>query len=252
MSADAKVYNDQKGRVYDFGAGKFRSVTAVLDCLPQKEWGFAIQKHGEQNPEYEWEDYKDDATIVGTYLHFRIGAELAHEAGLPLPMFEPEEPLPEKTYYKKGVGYNRRDMYEISLTYWEDFKRDMRPKVVGTGVERLVYHPSGYAGRVDLVLSLDPQKNMNRKHLKIKDTITKDDVWLVDIKSSRKYDNSYAAQVWAYAQAWNYLFPFSLVNRMAVLRLNGETGWEFVETKGNKMIWESAMKAAAGKGALFK
>jgi len=192
----------------------------------------------------------NDATLCGTYLHFRIGAELSREAGLPIPLFEPKAPLPTSSYCKKGEWYNRRDLFDVSLSYWEDFKRVMNP--LALGVERAVHHPSGYAGRVDLVLSLrtDGKKLVGREFKC--DRINEKDIWLVDIKSSRLMSDEYYAQVWAYAQAWNYLFPRRKVNRIAILRLNGETGWEFVETNGNKLLWESAMGSAKQKGVLFQ
>jgi hypothetical protein len=156
---------------------------------------------------------------------------------------------------KKGVKYYRHELFEIMLSYWDDFLRITNPMIVGTGLERFLRHSSGYAGRVDCVMTIDPEvykKEVGRCRQNFKiNAPKKNDIWLIDLKTSRNLSDSHHAQVWAYKQAWDEMFPEQTVTRMAILKMNGETGWEMKESTGNEKMWHDAMKIARRRGILF-
>ena len=256
LEPDEITYDDI-GRVYWIGGEPHYSVTSILGLIEDKSWlSGARQGHIKRNPDYTWHDYTSDAMLLGTYLHYQIGAELAIDRGLPIPEFEPERLIPDRTYKAPDFEYyNRRECFEVAMSFWEDFKVITHPTVYSTGIERFLYHSTGYAGRVDCVLQFDVKRWMKemvlfKRNFNLLSPPRAEDVWLVDLKSSKSIYDEYPAQVWAYFQAWNERFPRFRCNRMAILRFNGETGWEFTETRGDKITWDRAMKVARDRGIL--
>jgi len=262
LEPDCPTWDDHGGRVYQYRQQKYRSVTSVLKCLEEPGiWEKRGRPFNERNEifDYTFDEYKDDAALAGSYFHYRAGCDLARPAGLPLPKFEPTRPIPEVNWINnKGEMLNRVETFLIAMKYWRIFKSICHPRAVGTGVERFVYHPSGYGGRVDSVMSLDVEHWRSRvwqygDHFNFLDkngSFRQDDVWLVDFKTSREIQPEHHAQVWAYFKAWNYLMPVKC-NRIAILRCNGETGWEFTETAGDPVLWDKAMEEAQTKQILF-
>lgn len=250
---------DKHGRVYEVNSTKYRSVTSILKTIEKMPWmKRAAEKHNERNPDYPWKQYTNDAMHVGTMLHYRIGKELALENSLPIPEFESSRPIPFRSYINnKGEKHERREGFQVMLSYWEDFKEIAKPVIVGTGLERFVWHSTGFAGRVDSVMTFD---NLSvNKALAITPNIQllrpmdehATERWIVDFKSSKAIYETYPAQVWAYKLAWDERFPDLKADRMGVLRMNGETGWQFVEigTEG-AVMWRRAMKTAKQEGIL--
>ena len=93
-------------------------------------------------------------------------------------------------------------------------------QVDGTLYHNELFHTMPFAGTIDTVLDFAGQR------------------WLIDIKSSRKVSDSYAAQVAAYATAWNDTYPDAKVTRLAIARLSkynaGE--WELVTIGGERAM----------------
>lgn len=233
----------QKGkRFYETGGRKFISVTSALSLVESKGWLFGARrayekKHGRDT----WPGYVNNAALLGTYAHYAFGCDLADWCNLPYPEFEPERPLPPE----------RELDFEVIMSLWQDFCNIAYPEVYEVGLEQFVWHSSGYAGRVDSVLKLDhigiqqaiPLYRRNFHILGGPETLSKDDVWLVDFKTSKAIYDTYPAQVWAYKEAYNERTKGAPVNRMAILRING-LGWEFYETPGDPWTWEKAITAA--------
>lgn len=263
MEPDNVTY-DHHGRVYHFAHRKYRSVTSVLKALEDdSRFRFAASKHNKVNPDYPWHIWKDDSALCGDYLHYVVGCDMARECRLPKPPFDIERPFPNIAYIgKKGEERDRFDDYELALGFWDMFKEDVNPHIVGSGLERFVYDDEEeYAGRVDSVMKLDTKKLQEKFeeycqggnfNYALKGKARDGDVWLVDFKSSRAIYDDYPAQVWAYMIAWNKMFPQYKCNRMAILRMNGETGWEFIETFGDPDHWQRALAAAREQGRMFR
>lgn len=239
---DAVTY-DCYGRTYHFKGKEMRSVTTVLKMMEgARIWlRKAKVRHEKRNPHYPWKQYTDDAMLVGTYLHYWIGVDLLErsKSNMPRPEFEPTRPIPDTDYTDvRGRHRNRIDDYEMMIAFWKDFARIANPIILGTGLERFVWHSTGYAGRVDCVLKFDWDFE---RMIRFRDRFVFDEengrprgdlTWLVDLKSSKAVYEDYPAQVWAYKLAWNERVPRYQVERTAVLQMNGETGWEFVEVTG--------------------
>jgi len=245
------------GRTYHWGKKKSPSVTTILDTYFKHDFTGPAYHHNRRNPHYLWTPYTDDAKLVGSYLHYYMGCDLAEEAGIPPPKFDPEGPFPEDAYYftKDGERIDRADAYDLQISFWGDFKRLFRPSVVGTGIERFLWHEEGYAGRVDAVLKFDAENLADNiapfvgDEIKIQNEFRADDVWVIDFKSSKGVYEDYPAQLTAYYNAWNRRMPHQQANRSAVLRINGETGWEFKECS-DPQGWAKALSAARNMGML--
>jgi len=251
------------GRFYEFNGRKHISVTTALKLIADmgRIMNAAKKRHHAMNgDDYPWKQYTSDAMLVGTYLHWRIAVDLADQHGLPYPEFEPKRPIPDITYVawdakrKLALESNRVDEFEAELEMWATFKKVCKPRVVNNGLELFLHHPTGYAGRVDCVLALDPisykeEVTGYRQHFNCNQP-KEGEVWIVDLKSSKAIYEDYPAQVFAYQQAWNHLYPREPATRMGILRMNGVTGWEFYETNGDPATWNKAMAAARKKGLI--
>jgi hypothetical protein len=215
----------------------------------------AKKSHYTRNPKYDWGQYCNDAMMVGTYLHWRIGEELPLENNLPSPEFEPNRPLPDIEYLANdGEVHSRRDDFQVMMSYWYDFKRICAPKIFSTGLERFVWHGTGFAGRLDSIMNIDAEKYRDnvagyREHFQFLSggTPKKNENWLVDFKSSKSVYETYPAQCWAYKIAWEERTN-TKIHRMAILRMNGETGWEFKEVPEDPVTWNKAMNIARRAG----
>ena len=253
-----QVTYDSKGRIYVIGKKRMRSVTSILNLVKgDQPWmKFAEKSHLKRNPGYGWRDYCNDAMMVGTYLHWRIGAELAKENNLPDPEFEPTRPLPDVIYKAKdNEMHSRRDDFQVMMSYWYDFKRICKPTIFSTGLERFVWHSTGFAGRLDSIMNLDVEAFHDNvggfmQHFDFLDengSPKEGENWLVDFKSSKAVYESYPAQCWAYKIAWEERTG-TKIHRLAILRMNGETGWEFKEVPPDPATWNKAMRIARKEG----
>ena len=251
-------------RYYGFEDQSFLSVTSVLELVDDKDFlrvgGPADRSHRSRNPHYPWQNYTDDAALSGEYLHYWITSELARDAGLPSPDFEPERPHPDESYTDKfGTLWSREENWHTMIEMWDEFQAAVGLEIHGVGVEQFLTHWSGYAGRVDLVCKMDKDRFRNwigKRRFDRDVEITSDgffqdnDVWVIDIKSSKAIYDTYPAQVGAYLRAWNWTFPEAPANRMAVLRFNAETGVEFYESDGDEALWNRAMAKAVNLGLI--
>lgn len=241
-----KHFNSRGKRWYHVPDNKSISVTSLLALVKEFDGVAASANYYARNPlakTISWDKYCKDIMNTGTILHYRIACELARKAGIPPPLMEPGPPLHD---YKK-------EDYELMLSYWEDFKRVCNPMVYKGGLERFVYSSMGFAGRVDCVMTIDPDQYarevspyLKGPFKKVKESPKKGDVWVVDFKSSKGIYDGYEAQVYAYFLAWNEMFPNHQANRMAILRM-GPNGFEFVETGGDHSTLMDAIEAAKEK-----
>jgi hypothetical protein len=252
-------------RYYGFENQAFISVTSVLDLVDDKDFlkpgGPADRSHRKRNRHYPWEDYINDAALSGEYLHYWITSQLAREAGLPAPDFEMEAPHPIEVYTDKfGKMWSREENWHTMLKMWNEFQAAVGLRIHGVGVEQFLTHWSGYGGRVDLVVTMDSERftkwvegNRFTRSAEMTFLSTRfqpDDVWIIDIKSSKGIYNTYPAQIGAYFRAWNWTFPEAPANRMGILRFNAETGVEFYESDGDEQLWDRAMAKATKLGLI--
>lgn len=174
-----------------------------------------------------------NAALVGTYIHYRVQCQLATDAGLPLPTFEPTEPYPR----------DRMKRLHGAMKGWNDFYGMFSPDPIC--IEAFVYSQTGYAGRADLICTMDHSALedfaiLMKDQIRLKrPALRDDDIWLIDFKTGKFYPK-YQDQLWAYKQAWNEHHPEFPVNRTALLFLN-ENGFEFREMVG-QMNWDISLE----------
>jgi hypothetical protein len=236
------------GRFYRFKGHEYISVTTMLKLIKDDNWrrfaDFNYRKHNPMaqgpNP-LSFEDYCDDARLLGKYFHWRVGAELARKSGLPKPFFDPERALPD---------YREED-FEMCMMHWEDIRRVVNPMPYNAGLEKFLASPLGYAGRVDLVGEPDYDSWISRigdfrKNFQLIDGIKRGERWLLDWKTGSRIYQGTEAQLTAYFLAWNHIYPDYPVHRMAIVHVKPER-WRFKETKGDVATVVKALTAAADR-----
>lgn len=230
------------GREYNIDGRKFISVSSAIGLVVDKSFLDAIGEEWNKTHEMTWEQKNADIMLMGTYVHYNLGAQLAKENNLPIPEFEPERPIPD---------YKMED-FHVAMSYWRDFYRICRPMVHEDGIEKPVWSEKGYAGRLDAILKLDAKGIQDRMSLWANNfrfiTVPRpNDVWVVDFKTSKAIWDGYEAQVQMYFDAYNEQHPETPANRMAILRVAPD-GWKFFETLGDPRVVREALEAAGRLG----
>jgi hypothetical protein len=244
------VYRNGK-RFYRAEGHDYISVTTMLKLIKDDDWvKYATYQFESKNPLAQgpngisFEEYADDAKLLGKYFHWRVGAELARKAGLPKPFFDPERPLPD---------YREED-FEMCMMHWDDMRRVFNPMVYNAGLEKFLASPLGYGGRVDLVCEPDYDSWIDamplwRKNFTLVDGIKRGERWLLDWKTGKRIYQGTEAQLTAYFMAWNHLYPDYPVQRMAIVHVQPKR-WRFVETKGDVASVAKAINIATQRGLI--
>jgi len=135
---------------------------------------------------------------------------------------------------KKGEARFSLDVWRMILRF-DEFWKKYKPKLVGSEIH-VFSDKHEYAGTIDLILELE------------------DELWVIDIKTSKQIPRVYHFQTASYATAWNECFD-KPVTRRGILWLNSSTrresskqmqgrGWSLIESnKSLDQDFESFMLA---------
>lgn len=130
----------------------------------------------------------------------------------------------------KWIGENKKpicslNVWKMVLRFVEFWERE-KPELIASEIF-LKSHVHEIAGTSDLVIKL------------------RDELWLLDIKTSNHLNSSYDLQLAAYQECWNEEFPENKINRRGILwlksskagpdknRIQGK-GWEIYEPKSTQ------------------
>jgi ATP-dependent exoDNAse (exonuclease V) beta subunit len=197
-----KQINFLDSRFYKTEAGEFYpSVTSILNFYPKNKFFENWLKDVSHNSDIIVRKASEEGTAVHNAIEsFLQGEEL-------------------KWMDENGTAKYSLDVWKMILKF-SDFWNTHKPELIVSEIH-LLSHKHKYAGTCDLIVKI------------------KDELWILDIKTSNSLHTSYNLQLSAYANAWNEISEHK-IEKVGLLwlksskrkakdgKLQGE-GWEIVE-----------------------
>jgi hypothetical protein len=215
-NTDATIEGADKLRWYDLNGVPHPSVTTIIGATSNK---YLLQKWKQRTPNHE--EIGETARRRGDAFHYYT-MKMLRPYGLNISHLEAPDP----------DTYDEDELSEM-LDNTQRWIEVVNPKGIMICEWPLFHREAIFAGTFDIMMGFDVEKLWNNMVLDfshfefLDDELRDDDIWMIDLKSSKRIREEVQAQLAAYMLlCWvNGLRP----NRMGVFQCNIETDWEFRE-----------------------